>query len=202
MLHIKVNESHTPESTGFLTGDLKERLRFSLPTLTDANALAVFKCSEDVDADSEMAVYDMSWNVASVAIDGEYLMVAFRDNPGERGAKNVMSNEYRKAILPEALGLVEYLDVEAIRREFASIVAESNGTDWELDYVMGMDDDTPGLIDTAHTGDGSVTFSVDAFGYTASEFVHGREIESATDRKEAVRILKSMVDKYGNKAGA
>lgn len=201
MLRININEDRH-ESTSFITGKLKERLRFSLPTLTDANALAVFKCSEDVDVDSEMAVYDMSWDVASAVVDGEYLMVAFRDNPGDQRAKYIMDSEYHKAILPESLELAEYLDVEAIRRGFASIVAESNGTDWELDYVMGMDDDTPGLIDTAHTGDGSVTFSVAAFGYTASEFVHGREIKSATDRKEAVRILKDMVDKYGNKVDA
>jgi hypothetical protein len=201
-LRIKIHESKQAEAQGlvFLPENLKSELEFELPTLYTAKGLAVFKGKEEVEPDAAWDVENMSWDVDAATVSGNYLMVAFRDNPGAETVKSVMADEYKKAVLPEALELVAYLDVEALRDVYdEQIVKATKGKDYELGYYMGdiIDmGDVPGGIDNAYTEDGEVSCMVGAFGFSVAEAINGSEIKDTQSTDEALKLVEELYSKY------
>ncbi len=201
-LSIRLHESKQAEARGlvFLPEDLKSELEFELPTLYTAKGLAVFKGKEEVDPDAAWDVENMSWDVDETTVSGNYLMVALTDNIGAEAVKSVMADEYKKAVLPEALELVAYLDVEALRKAFGSqIVDATEGKDFELNYYLGdINDmrDVPGGIDNAYTEDGEVSCMVGAFGFSVAEAINGSEIKDTQSTDEALKLVEDLYNKY------
>ena len=198
---IRLHESKKQEATSlFLPESLKSDIEFELPSLYTAHGLAVFKSGEDIEPDVSWDVEDMSWNVDGATVDGNYLMVAFTDNPGAEAVKAVMADEYKKAVLPEALEFVAYLDVEALRELFATkIVDASKGKDCELSYYLGdINDmgDVPGGIDNAYTENGEVSCMVGAFGFSVAEASNGSEIKDTQSADEALKFVEELYNKY------
>lgn len=199
---IRLHESKKTEDKGlvFLPDDLKSNIEYELPSLYRANGLAVFKGTEDVEPDVSWDVEDMSWNVDGATTSGNYLMVAFKDNPGDEAVKAVMADEYKKAVLPEALELVAYLDVGALRKLFATrIVDATKGQDYVLGYYLGdINDmgDVPGGIDNAYTEDGEVSCMVGAFGFVVAEAANGSEIKDTQSADEALKLVEELYNKY------
>ena len=198
---IRLHESKKQEAVSlFLPESLKSDIEFELPSLYTANGLAVFKGTEDVDPDVSWDVEDMSWNVDGATTSGNYLMVAFKDNPGDEAVKAVMDSEYKKAVLPEALELVAYLDVDALRKLFADrIVDATKGQDYVLGYYLGdINDmgDVPGGIDNAYTEDGEVSCMVGAFGFSVAEAINGSEIKETQSADEALKFVEELYNKY------
>ena len=201
-LRIKIHESKQAEAQGlvFLPEDLKSELEFELPTLYTAKGLAVFKGTEEVEPDVAWDIENMSWDVDEATVSGNYLMVALTDNIGAEAAKSVMADEYKKAVLPEALELVAYLDVEALREAYSSqVVDATKGKDCELnDYLGDINDmrDVPGGIDNAYTDDGEVSCMVGAFGFSVAEAINGSEIKETQSADEAVKLVEDLYSKY------
>ena len=201
-LRIKLHESKQAEAQGFvfLPEDLKSELEFDLPTLYTAKGLAVFKGKEEVEPDAAWDVKDMSWDVDEAKVSGNYLMVALTDNIGAEAVKSVMADEYKKAVLPEALELVAYLDVEALREAYGSqVVDATKGKDCELNYYLGdiIDmGDVPGGIDNAYTDDGEVSCMVGAFGFSVAEAINGSEIKETQSADEALKFVEELYSKY------
>lgn len=201
-LRIKLHESRQAEAQGlvFLPEDLKSELEFELPTLYTAKGLAVFKGKEEVEPDAAWDVENMSWDVDEATVSGNYLMVALTDNIGADAVKSVMAEDYKKAVLPEALELVAYLDVEALREAFGSqVVDATKGKDCELNYYLGdINDmrDVPGGIDNAYTDDGEVSCMVGAFGFSVAESINGSEIKDTQSSDEAVKLVEELYNKY------
>ena len=201
-LSIRLHESKQAEAQGlvFLPEDLKSELEFELPTLYTAKGLAVFKGKEEVEPDAAWDVENMSWDVDEATVSGNYLMVALTDNPGADAVKSVMADEYKKAVLPEALELVAYLDVEALRKAFGSqIVDATEGKDFELNYYLGdINDmrDVPGGIDNAYTENGEVSCMVGAFGFCVAEAINGSELKDTQSPDEALKLVEALYNKY------
>lgn len=201
-LSIRLHESKQAEAQGlvFLPEDLKSELEFELPTLYTAKGLAVFKGTEEVEPDAALDVENMSWDVDEATVNGNYLMVALTDNPGADAVKSVMADEYKKAVLPEALELVAYLDVEALRKAFGSqIVDATEGKDFELNYYLGdINDmrDVPGGIDNAYTENGEVSCMVGAFGFCVAEAINGSELKDTQSPDEALKLVEDLYNKY------
>lgn len=201
-LRIKLHESWQAEAQGlvFLPEDLKPELEFELPTLYTAKGLAVFKGKEEVEPDAAWDVENMSWDVDEATVSGNYLMVALTDNIGADAVKSVMADDYKKAVLPEALELVAYLDVEALREAFGSqVVDATKGKDCELNYYLGdINDmrDVPGGIDNAYTDDGEVSCMVGAFGFSVAEAINGSEIKDTQSSDEAVKLVEKLYEMY------
>ena len=201
-LRINLHESRQAEAQGlvFLPDTLKSDIEYELPSLYRANGLAVFKGKEEVEPDAAWDVEDMSWDVDEATVDGNYLMVAFKDNPGAEKVKAVMADEYKKAVLPEALELVGYLDVGALRDAFGKqVVDATKGKDFELGYYLGdINDmgDVPGGIDNAYTENGEVSCMVGAFGFAVAEAVNGSEIKETQTADEAVKLVEEMYNKH------
>ena len=198
---IRLHESKKQEATSlFLPESLKSDIEFELPSLYTAHGLAVFKSGEDIEPNVPWDIEYMSWNVDEATVDGNYLMVAFTDNPGDEAVKAVMADEYKKAVLPEALEFVAYLDVEALRELFATkIVDASKGKDCELGYYLGdINDmgDVPGGIDNAYTEDGEVSCMVGAFGFSVAEATNGSEIKDTQSADEALKFVEELYNKY------
>ena len=201
-LSIRLREGKQAEAQGlvFLPEDLKSELEFELPTLYTAKGLAVFKGTEEVEPDAAWDVENMSWDVDEATVNGNYLMVALTDNPGADAVKSVMADEYKKAVLPEALELVAYLDVEALRKAFGSqIVDATEGKDFELNYYLGdINDmrDVPGGIDNAYTENGEVSCMVGAFGFCVAEAINGSELKDTQSTDEALKLVEDLYNKY------
>lgn len=201
-LRINLHESRQAEAQGlvFLPDTLKSDIEYELPSLYRANGLAVFKGKEEVEPDAAWDVEDMSWDVAEATVVGNYLMVAFKDNPGAEKVKAVMADEYKKAVLPEALELVGYLDVGALRDAFGKqVVDATKGKDFELGYYLGdINDmgDVPGGIDNAYTENGEVSCMVGAFGFAVAEAVNGSEIKETQTADEAVKLVEELYNKH------
>lgn len=201
-LRINLHESRQAEAQGlvFLPATLKSDIEYELPSLYRANGLAVFKGKEEVEPDAAWDVEDMSWDVDEATVDGNYLMVAFKDNPGAEKVKAVMADEYKKAVLPEALELVGYLDVGALRDAFGKqVVDATKGKDFELGYYLGdINDmgDVPGGIDNAYTENGEVSCMVGAFGFAVAEAVNGSEIKETQTADEAVKLVEELYNKH------
>ena len=201
-LSIRLHESKQAEAQGlvFLPEDLKSELEFELPTLYTAKGLAVFKGKEEVEPDAAWDVENMSWDVDEATVSGNYLMVALTDNPGADAVKSVMADEYKKAVLPEALELVAYLDVEALRKAFGSqIVDATEGKAFELNYYLGdINDmrDVPGGIDNAYTENGEVSCMVGAFGFCVAEALNGSELKDTQSPDEALKLVEALYNKY------
>lgn len=197
-LRINLHESRQNESNiKFLPDSFKE-LEYELPSCYDAKALAIFKASEEVDPDAAWYAEDMSWDAKSATVEGNYLMVAMDSN--EDTAKSVMEQEYKTLMLSEAPELVAYLDVESIRKVFATqIVDATKGKSWELGYYLGdINDmqDVPGCIDNAYTDYGEVSCMVGAFGFAVAEAVNGSEIKDTQSADEALKFVEEMYNKY------
>lgn len=197
-LRINLHESRQNESNiKFLPESLKE-LEYELPSCYESKALAIFKASEEVDPDAAWYAEDMSWDVKSATVEGNYLMVAMDSD--EATAKSVMEQEYKTVLLPEAPELVAYLDVESLRKVFATqIVDATKGKDWELGYYLGdINDmlDVPGGIDNAYTNDGEVSCMVGAFGFAVAEAVNGSEIKDTQSADEALKLVEELYNKY------
>lgn len=201
-LRINLHESRQAEAQGlvFLPDTLKSEIEYELPSLYRANGLAVFKGKEEVEPDAAWDVEDMSWDVDEATVDGNYLMVAFKDNPGAEKVKAVMADEYKKAVLPEALELVGYLDVGALRDAFGKqVVDATKGKDFELGYYLGdINDmgDVPGGIDNAYTENGEVSCMVGAFGFAVAEAVNGSEIKETQTADDAVKLVEELYNKH------
>lgn len=201
-LRINIHESKKTEDKGlvFLPDDLKSDIEYELPSLYRANGLAVFKGKEDVEPDAAWDVEDMSWDVDEATVSDAYLMVAFKDNPGAEKVKSIMADEYKKAVLPEALELVGYIDVGALRDAYAKqIVDATKGKEFELGYYLGdINDmgDVPGGIDNAYTEDGEVSCMVGAFGFVVAEAANGSEIKDTQSADEALKLVAEMYDKF------
>jgi len=201
-LRINLHESKKTETQGlvFLPDSLKSDIEYELPSLYRANGLAVFKGKEEVEPDAAWDVEDMSWDVDEATVEGNYLMVAFKDNPGAEKVKSVMADEYKKAVLPEALELVGYLDVGALRDAFGGqVVDATKGKDYELGYYLGdINDmgDVPGGIDNAYTENGEVSCMVGAFGFTVAEAANGSEIKETQSVDEALKLVEELYTKY------
>ena len=200
-LKIKVHESNKQEATSlFLPESLQSDIEFGLPSLYTANGLAVFKGTEEIDPDVSLGVEYMSWDVEGATTSGNYLMVAFTDNPGDEAVQSIMADEYKKAVLPEALELVAYLDVDALRKLFADrIVDATKGRDYVLVYSLGdiIDmGDVPGGIDNAYTEDGEVSCMVGAFGFSVAEAINGSEIKETQSADEALKFVEELYNKY------
>lgn len=201
-LRIKIHESKQAEAQGlvFLPEDLKSELEFELPTLYTAKGLAVFKGKEEVEPDAAWDVENMSWDVDEATVSGNYLMVALTDNIGADAVKSVMAEDYKKAVLPEALELVAYLDVEALREAFGSqVVDATKGKGCELNYYLGdINDmrDVPGGIDNAYTDDGEVSCMVGAFGFSVAEAINGSEIKDTQSSDGAVKLVEELYEMY------
>ena len=201
-IKIKVSESRKDEAEGlkFLPEELKG-LEFELPPLYHADSLVIFKGSKDVDPDLGWDASEyMSWDVEEATTSGEYLMVGLKDNPGADRVKEVMDSDYKKAMLDEPLELVACLDVDALRKAFATqVVDATEGKEWELNYSMAdINDsaDAPGLIDAAYTDYGEVMASVGAFGFTVNDFSEGNEIHETKSAGEALKLTEELYDKY------
>lgn len=201
-IKIKVSESRKDEAEGlkFLPEELKG-LEFELPPLYHADSLAIFKGSEDVDPDLGWDASEyMSWDVEEATTSGEYLMVGLKGNPGADRVKEVMASDYKKAMLDEPLELAAYLDVDELRKAFATqVVDATNGKDWELNYSMAdiIDSaDAPGMIDAAYTDYGEVMASVGAFGFTVNDFSEGNEIHDTKSADEALKLTEKLYNKY------
>lgn len=198
-LRINLHESKKNESSlKFLPESLKE-LEYNLPSCYDAKALAIFKASEEVDPDAAWYAEDMSWNAESATVEGNYLMVAMDSN--EDTAKSVMEQEYKMVLLSEAPELVAYLDVESLRKVFATqVVDATKGKSWELVYYLGdINDmqDVPGAIDNAYTNDGLVSVCMTAFGIFVGDAVDGKDIQTAQSTEEALNMLQKMyIDRH------
>ena len=201
-LRINIHESKKTEDKGlvFLPDGLKSDIEYELPTLYTAKGLAVFKGKEEVEPDAAWDVENMSWDVDEATVGGNYLMVALTDNIGADAVKSVMAEDYKKAVLPEALELVAYLDVEALREAFGSqVVDATKGKDCELNYYLGdINDmrDVPGGIDNAYTDDGEVSCMVGAFGFSVAEAINGSEIKDTQSSDEAVKLVEELYNKY------
>lgn len=201
-LRINIHESKKTEDKGlvFLPDGLKSDIEYELPTLYTAKGLAVFKGKEEVEPDAAWDVENMSWDVDEATVSGNYLMVALTDNIGADAVKSVMAEDYKKAVLPEALELVAYLDVEALREAFGSqVVDATKGKDCELNYYLGdINDmrDVPGGIDNAYTDDGEVSCMVGAFGFSVAEAINGSEIKDTQSSDEAVKLVEELYNKY------
>ena len=201
-MRIKIHESKQAEAQGlvFLPEDLKSELEFELPTLYTAKGLAVFKGKEEVEPDAAWDVENMSWDVDEATVSGNYLMVALTDNIGADAVKSVMAEDYKKAVLPEALELVAYLDVEALREAFGSqVVDATKGKGCELNYYLGdINDmrDVPGGIDNAYTDDGEVSCMVGAFGFSVAEAINGSEIKDTQSSDGAVKLVEELYEMY------
>ena len=199
---INLHESRQAEAQGlvFLPVTLKSDIEYELPSLYRANGLAVFKGKDEVEPDASWDVEDMSWDVDEATVDGNYLMVAFKDNPGAEKVKAVMADEYKKAVLPEALELVGYLDVGALRDAFGKqVVDATKGKDFELGYYLGdINDmgDVPGGIDNAYTENGEVSCMVGAFGFAVAEAANGSEIKDTQSADEALKFVEEMYEMY------
>lgn len=208
MLRIKLNESRNEaKEPKFLDASLKSKIEFELPSLYTSKSLAVFKGTEDIDPDVAWDIEDLSWDVDSATTSGEYLMVAFKDVVSAEDAKATMEAEYKKAALPEALELVDCIDVEALRNALMDIVGKSKGTDWELDYSLGdINDlaDAPGIIDCAYAESEYsdhytvISLGVGAFGYYVGYTDLDETIET-TSADEAVKSVQEIIKKYGAK---
>lgn len=201
-IKIRINESRKDEAEGlkFLPEELKG-LEFKLPPLYHADSLAIFKGSKELDSDLGWDASEyMSWDVEEVITSGEYLMVGLKDNPGADRVKEVMASDYKKAMLDEPLELVAYLDVDALRKVFATqVVDATNGKDWELGYSMAdINDsaDAPGMIDAAYTDNGEVMASIGAFGFTINDFAEGNEIHETKSAGEALELTEELYNKY------
>lgn len=201
-IKIKVYESRKNEDNGlkFLPEELKG-LEFKLPPLYHADALAIFKGTEDVDPDLGWYASEyMSWDVEEVTTSGAYLMVGFKDNPGADKVKEVMNSDYKKAMLDKPLELVVYLDVDELRKAFATqVVDATEGKDWELKYSMAdiIDSaDAPGMIDAAYTDYGEVMATIGAFGFTVNDFTEGNELHETKSAGEALKLTEELYDKY------
>lgn len=201
-LRINLHESRKQEAQGlvFLPADLKSDIEYELPSLYTSDGLAVFKGKEDVEPDAAWDVEDMSWDVAEAKVSGNYLMIGFKDNPGSEKVKSVMADEYKKAALSEALELVAYLDVAALREAYGKqVVDATKGKDYELGYYLGdINDmgDVPGGIDNAYTEDGEVSCMVGAFGFVVAEAANGSEIKETQTADEALKLVAELYDKY------
>ena len=198
---IRLHESKKQEATSlFLPESLQSDIELQLPSLYTANGLAVFKGTEEIDPDVSWAIEDMSWNVDGATTSGNYLMVAFTDNPGDEAVQSIMADEYKKAVLPEALEFVAYLDVDALRKLFANrIVDATKGRDYVLVYSLGdiIDmGDVPGGIDNAYTEDGEVSCMVGAFGFSVAEAINGSEIKETQSADEALKFVEELYNKY------
>lgn len=208
MLIIKLNESYNEtKEPKFLDATLKSKIEFELPPLYTSKSLAVFKGTEDIDPDVAWDIEDLSWDVDSATTSGEYLMVAFKDVVSAEDAKATMEAEYKKAALPEALELVDCIDVEALRNALMDIVGKSKGTDWELDYSLGdINDlaDALGIIDCAYAESEYsdhymvISLGVGAFGYYVGYTDLDETIET-TSADEAVKSVQDIIKKYGAK---
>lgn len=201
-LRINIHESKKTEDKGlvFLPDGLKSDIEYELPSLYRANGLAVFKGKEDVEPDAAWDVEDMSWDVDEATVSDAYLMVAFKDNPGAEKVKSIMADEYKKAVLPEALELVGYIDVGALRDAYAKqIVDATKGKEFELGYYLGdINDmgDVPGGIDNAYTEDGEVSCMVGAFGFVVAEAANGSEIKDTQSADEALKLVEELYEMY------
>jgi hypothetical protein len=201
-IKIKVSESRKDEAEGlkFLPEELKPELEFNLPSLYRAKSLAIFKGSEDVDGDVPWDAEYMSWDISECTVSGKYLMVALEDNPGADKTKAVMGADYKKAMLPEALELVCYMDVEALRDAFAKqVVDATEGKEYELSYslsdIVDMGD-VPGGIDAAYTDGAPVSCMVGATGFTVAESASGSEIKETKSPAEALALVEEFYNKY------
>ena len=197
-LRINLHESRQNESSlKFLPDSFKE-IRYALPSCYEAKALAIFKSSEEVDPDAAWYAEDMSWDAKSATVEGNYLMVAMDSD--EATAKSVMEQEYKTVLLSEAPELVAYLDVESLRKVFATqIVDATKGKDWELGYYLGDINDmqeVPGCIDNAYTEEGASSCMVCVFGFVVAEAARGREIKETQSVEEALRLVEEMYNKY------
>jgi len=193
-LRINLHESRQNESNiKFLPDSFKE-LEYVLPSCYESKALAIFKASEEVDPDAAWYAEDMSWDAPSATVEGNYLMVAMDSD--EATAKSVMEQEYKTVLLSEAPELVAYLDVESLRKVFATqIVDATKGKAWELGYYLGdINDmmDVPGAIDNAYTNDGLVSVCMTAFGIFVGDAVDGKDIQTAQSTEEALNMLEKM----------
>ena len=204
-MRINLHERKQGEARGlaFLSDDLKKDLELVLPSLYFADGLAVFKGNAELDPDLAWDIDGMSWtDVAEAKVHENYLMVALKDNPGADKVKDIMQDEYKKAVLDEPLELVAYLDVASIREAFAhQIVAKTTDKPWELGYYMGdINDmgDVPGVIDNSYTDDGTVSTMVGAFGFSVAEALHGKEIKDTQSPAEALKFVEELYKKYGD----
>lgn len=202
-IKIRINESRKDEAEGlkFLPEELKPELEFELPPLYHADSLAIFKGNEELDSDLGWNASEyMSWDVEEATTSGKYFMVGLKDNPGADKVKAVMAEDYKKAMLDEPLELVAYLDVDALRKDFATQVVDvTEGKEWELNYSMAdiIDSaDAPGLIDAAYTDYGEVMAAIGAFGFTVNDFSEGKEIHETKSAGEALKLTEELYNKY------
>ena len=199
-MRINLHEKKVKEAKDlFLPATLNDELGDFLPSLYSADGLAIFKASDEVDPDAAWYAEDMSWEAASATVEGNYLMVAMDSN--EDTAKSVMEQEYKTLMLSEVPELIAYLDVESLRKVFATqIVDATAGKDWELGYYLGdINDmlDVPGAIDNAYTDDGLVSVCMTAFGIFVGDAVDGKDIQTAQSTEEALNMLEKMyIDRH------
>ena len=202
-MRINLHEKKVKEAKDlFLPATLKDELGDFLPSLYSAYGLAIFKSGEEVDPEAAVAVEYLSLDVDRATTKGNYLMVAFRDNPGNEQVAKVMQDEYKKALLPAAPELVAYLDIAAIRDALGQIMADSNGKPWELGASLGdINDlsDVPGVVDALYTSyDCEVCLSASAFCFNVCDNLNYTESKETTSVEEAGRLVQEFYEKFGS----
>ena len=201
-MRINLHERKVREAKDlFLPTTLKDELGDFLPSLYSAYGLAVFKSNAAVDPEAAVAVEHLSLDVDRATTHGNYLMVAFRDNPGREKVSSVMNDEYKKVLLSEAPELVAYLDIAAIRDALGKIMADSNGTDWELGGSLGnINDlaDIPGVVDALYSSyDCEICLSASAFCFNVCDNINYSEVKETTSAEEAEQLVQEFYKKFG-----
>lgn len=199
-LKIHLHESRKQEAESlFLPQSLKDEIGDFLPSCYTAQALAVFKGTENFDPDVAWDIENISLDVDRATVKDKYLMVAFKDRPSREDVEKVMQEEYKKAVLPSAPALVAFVDVESIRDALQKIAADSDGKDWELfGSLSDINDlaDIPGVVDAWYSPDAEVCLSASVFTFNVAENFNGSEIKETTSAEEAEQWTIEMYNKY------
>lgn len=188
------------EGLQFLSDELTEKLDFYLPSCYYGDALAVCKCSEELEPDVEWDIEDISLDVDRATVSGDYLMIVFKGNPGKEKVQQVLNDEYKKAVLAAAPEVVQYIDLKALKDALNTIQDESEGEEWEINYNLGdIQDlsDVPGVCDAcyAENTDGLVSIAVSVTGFAVAD-PKGEDIKYTKDAGEAKKFLQEYVEKY------
>lgn len=132
---IRLHEGKVQEATDlFLPESLKESLEFHLPNCTDCKSVIVCKCDEELDEDIQLALYDISLEIADISIVENYIVLALDAPVSNEIMQDVLDNEYRKAILTKPPKIVASMDVEALQKSLVDLQASSIGKPWELEF--------------------------------------------------------------------
>lgn len=200
-LRINLHEKKVSEAKDlFLPASLKSEVGDYLPSLYAAYGLAIFKSDVDVDPEAAVDAEFLSLDVDRATTHGQYLMVAFRDNPGKEAVAKAMQDEYKK-VLPAMPEIVAYLDIAVIRDALGQIMADSNAKDWELGTSLSSisdDADNPGLIDALFTSyDCEVGVYATAFNFAVTDNIGYSEVKETYTVAETEQVVQEFYAKYG-----